>query len=126
MTDVRRITRAEGRFVNPELDWENIYYAGTLDGEPYAWLHVQASPAYDFVMLHLALRGFSRRVLRECLADFAILKTEFRAAGIRQIFLMKECPFRSWGKLVRLLGFGAPQEILIAGTLYKAVCMEVS
>lgn len=125
MTDVRRIQRYEGRFTVPEFDWDNTYYVGRLDGAPYVWLHVQTSASTDFAMLHLALRGFNRRILQEALADFATVRAGLRAAGIRKIFLMKEFPFRTWEKLIRLLGFGAPCKTRIADKVYKTVLMEV-
>ena len=125
MTDFHRIERSEGVFSVGEVDWENTYYVGLLDGKPYAYLHTQASPVYDFVLLHITLLSFSRRVLRECLSDYVTLKKILKERGIKTMVHLKDEPFCQWEKLMRLLGFSVPKEVWVEGRLCKTISMEV-
>jgi len=125
MTDLRRIERHEGIFPVAELDWVNTYYEGRLDGKPYAFLHTQKTTGGDFVMLHITLMSFGRRVLRECLADYVVLNKMLKKEGIIKMIHLKDYPFTKWEKLMRVLGFAEPRDIEIKGKLYKTVCMGV-
>jgi len=125
MTDFHRIERSEGVFPVSELDWDNTYYAAMLDGKPYAYLHTQTAPGQDFTMLHITLLAFSRRILRECRADYRVLNKILKAAGIRRMIHLKEHPVRQWEKLMHLLGFSKPRDVRIEGKPYKTICMEV-
>jgi hypothetical protein len=125
MTDFHRIERAEGIFPVAELDWDNTYYTALLDGRPYAYLHTQSVPGQDFVMLHITLLCFSRRVLRECLSDYVTLKKILKGNGIKRMIHLKDHPVCQWEKLMHLLGFSTPKDIAIEGRLYKTVCEEV-
>lgn len=125
MADLHRIDRADGIFTVAELDYENAYYAAMLDGDPYAYLQTQIVPGYDFALLHITLLSFSRRVLRECLADYRTLNKILKASGIKLMVHLKEAPFCKWEKLMHVLGFHTPKDISIQGKHYKTVRMEV-
>jgi hypothetical protein len=112
-------------FLVPGLDWDNRYYVATLDGRPYAYLHVQTALGQPFAMLHLTLLHFSRRVLAKMLYDYENLRLLLRDIGVQDIFLLKDPPFGKWERLLRLLGFGPVGDVLVGGNTYRAIVMEV-
>lgn len=114
------VTRAEGPFIVREFDYENLYFKTA-----YAFIHVQIIPGVAY--LHLYMKRFGGRVLRELRSDLECLKALMKHKGITRLCGTHEVEgAEKWCKFLRLIGFGFVMDTVTPeGKPCKLTLMEI-
>ena len=130
---IKLIERCEGPFESPE-EFEdgtgfdrNLYFEVTVDDSPYFYCHVQLLKGIGYIHAYSSA-VFTKGMLKQIRADFKLLKKVLSYHGVAILMgIVNEGDVccEKWRKFVRLLGFDAPQDVVIEGVPSKRVIMEV-
>ena len=104
---VRCIQRKEGGFEIGEAGFLNSYYEAAYKGIPYAHIHIQLIVAHNIAYCHVTFKRFSSEIAKEVVKDWAEIKENMRAAGIKDVAATKEGGTKLWKKFLKLAGFKA-------------------
>jgi len=120
-------TRDRGPFVVAEGDYEeNLYFEGTLDGQPYFYCHVQRYEDLGYIHAYAATK-FTLGACKELRKDFRTIKDVLLLKGIQVLVALMPTTenITKWTKFTRLMGFEPPTDITVAQMPCKRVMMEV-
>ena len=121
---VRDIQREDGLFTVDEFHYENLYFHLRFGGRVYGRCHIQIDGKVAYV--HLYMDKFSKRILKEMIADFKLIKLRLKGKGITHIAGSKEADdCTCWLKFIRLMGFDKVADVIIGCKDAKLAIMEV-